>query len=94
MTYKEMIGKQFGSLRVIRKASNKGELQGGRGHKSISPGDRFGKLVAIEYETKQTISGKSIPYINCGNIVSIRKDHLTRGHGENGPTISCTRIGW
>ena len=71
---------------------------GGRGYKSISAGDRFGKLVVLEYETgRKTTSGKPVTYIkckcDCGNIISVRKDHLTGYNKGNGQgvchTVSC-----
>lgn len=75
-----------------------GEISGGRGHQSLKAGDRFGKLTVIEYDAPyKTASGKYASYVkcqcDCGNVVSVRKDHLT-GYNKGGSrgisyTISC-----
>lgn len=75
-----------------------GEISGGRGHKSLNPGDRFGKLTVIEYDkSRKTANGNYPSYVkckcDCGNIISVRKSHLT-GYNKGGSrgisyTISC-----
>ena len=73
-----------------------GEISGGRGHRVLKQGDRFGLLTVIEYDKPYYApSGVGVSYIkckcDCGNIVSVRQPHLL-GTWKNGAihyTISC-----
>jgi hypothetical protein len=138
MNWKDMIGKTFNSLEVIRRPSKEetpwkshstpllckchscgkesilrkedvekgcvnckilsGKITGGRGYQSLKAGQRFGKLTVIEYDKPhRTPSGVIVSYVkcqcDCGNKVSIRKEHLTgrkKGKLEGlSYTISC-----
>lgn len=72
------------------------EYVGGRGHYDKTMiGRRFGKLTVIAIDKERRTSSKEKSYwrcqCDCGNIVSVRGDHLKgRWKNKNGVRVWCT----